>query len=319
MYYLGVDLGGTKILTALADKEGKLLARANIPTEADKGQEVILKNINVTIEQVIEKAEVSKQDIAQIGIGSPGPLNSKEGIIYETANLPWKNVRLVDIMEEKTGLPVRLENDANAAALGEKWFGSGKDVDNMIYVTVSTGIGGGVIIERKILQGVDGAGGEIGHMVIKPGGPTCGCGNAGCLEALASGTAIARMGRESLRKDSSTLIAEMAAGNPDKIDAILVAQAAKKGCETAQKIYDRAGYYLGIGLANLVNIFNTEMIVFGGGVMKDRDLLNESLRDGLEKYSLPTSLEKVELCNSQLKSETGVQGAVAVAMEDVLN
>ena len=318
MYYLGVDLGGTKILTALADSEGNIVARSQIPTEAEKGREVILENIHRTIKQVINEGGVDKKDIAKIGIGSPGPLNSKEGIIYENSNLPWKNVPLVDIMEEKTGLPVRLENDANAAALGEKWFGSGKDVDNMIYVTVSTGIGGGVIIEKDILQGVDGAGGEIGHMIIEPEGPTCGCGNSGCLEALASGTAIARRGRESYREDKTTIIAEMAGEDPGKIDALLIARAARKGDETAREIYESAGYYLGIGLANLINIFNTEMIVFGGGVMKDRDLLEETLRDGLKKYTLPTSLKKVKLVNAELESDTGVKGAVAVAMEDVL-
>ncbi|MFW6308690.1 MAG: ROK family protein [bacterium] len=318
MYYLGVDLGGTKILTALADKEGQVLARSNIPTQAAEGQEVIIGNIKKTIDTVLEESGITKDKIAKIGIGSPGPLNSKEGIIYETANLPWKNVPLVDIMEEQTGRPVSLENDANAAALGEKWFGAGKDVEHMIYVTVSTGIGGGIIIDKRILQGADGAGGEIGHMVIKPEGPVCGCGKRGCLEALASGTAIARIGKESYHEDKSTLIAEMAGDDPEKIDAILVAQAAKKGDPTAQKIYEQAGYYLGMGLANLINIFNTEKIVFGGGVMKDRELLNEPMMDSLQKNTLPTSLDKVELTNSELKSDTGVMGALAVAMEDIL-
>ncbi len=318
MYYLGVDLGGTKILTALADEEGNLLERSNVETEAAKGREVIIKNILHSIDNVLDNSGVNRSEIAKIGIGSPGPLNSKTGVIYETANLPWKNVPLTDIIQEKTGLPANLENDANAAARGEKWFGAGRDVDHMIYVTVSTGIGGGIIIDRSILQGKEGAGGEIGHMIINPGGPTCGCGNSGCMEAMASGTAIARMGREALAEDKNGIIAEMSGSDPEKIDAILIANAAKKGDQKAQEIYNTAGYYLGIGMANLINIFNTEKIVFGGGVMKDHDLLNDSFMESLQENALQTSLKQVEICNAELKGDVGVQGAVAVAMEDIL-
>ena len=315
MYYIGVDLGGTKILTALADQNGELLARKNIPTEADKGKKVIIDNIVQSIKAVMQETDIKKEKIKRIGLGSPGPLNSKEGVIYETANMPWENVRIVEILENQLDLPVKLENDANAAALGEKHFGAGQNINNMIYVTVSTGIGGGIIIEGDILQGVDGSGGEIGHMKIKPEGPECGCGAQGCLEALASGTAIARMGREYVQDNNDGLLVELANNDPQQVDAILIAKAAYQGDEIAQDIYNTAGYYLGIGLANLINIFNTEMIVFGGGVSRDRDLLTDSMETSLKENALATSLEKVQLCDSQLKSETGVYGAVAVALE----
>ncbi len=318
MYYIGVDLGGTKILTAIANREGEILARKKISTEADKGQDVIIGNIIQSVNTVIEEAGVDKNDVECLGIGSPGPINSKEGIIYESPNLSMGKVHIVDLLEERTGFNVKLENDANAAALGEKWFGAGEDVDHMIYITVSTGIGGGIIIEKKLLQGCEGAGGEIGHITLEPDGPVCGCGNHGCLEALASGTAIARMGRESMRKNPDGLIAQMAEKDPEKVDALLVARAAQKGDAEAISIYNKAGTYLGIGLAALINIFNTEMIVFGGGVMRDRDLLNDAMMASVEKRTMPSSLEKVEIKTSALKSDTGVYGALAVAMEKEL-
>ncbi len=318
MYFIGVDLGGTKILTAVADDKGKIIARENIPTEADKGQDHVIENINKTIKKVIKKSGISKKDIVKIGVGSPGPLNSIEGIIYESANLPFKNLPIVEMLEESNQLPVKLENDANAAALGEKWFGAGKDVDHMIYITVSTGVGGGIIIDKRILQGRDGAAGEVGHMIMEPEGPICGCGNYGCLESLASGTAIARRGRESLKENRDSLIAELSNNDPDKIDAILVAQAAFKGDKTAIEIYETAGHYLGIGLANLINLFNTEKIIFGGGVNKDRELFNQPMMKSLKAKALPSSLKNVEICDSALASDTGVKGAIAVAMEEHL-
>ncbi|MFW6007125.1 MAG: ROK family protein [Halanaerobiales bacterium] len=317
-YYIGVDLGGTKILTAIADGEGKIIARKKLSTEAEKGQEVIIKNIEETINSVLQKSGIKKSNVKKIGIGSPGPLSTAKGVIYETANLPWKNVPIVDIMEEKTGIPVQLENDANAAGLGEKWFGAGKGVDDLIYITVSTGVGGGIIIDKKALQGYDGAAGEIGHMTIQPAGPQCGCGNYGCLESFASGTAIAREGRKALKEDKSHVLKELSDNNPDKIDAYLVAQGAFKGDEVCKEIYNKAGYYLGIGIANLINIFNPEMIVMGGGVWKDEELLKDAMWESLEERALSSSLEQVEICKVKLGDDTGVKGAIAVAMEEKL-
>lgn len=317
-YYIGVDLGGTKILTALADEKGEILARKKLPTEADRGQETIIKNINFSIDSVLKQAGVSKDQVLKIGIGSPGPLSTVKGVIYETANLPWTNVPIVDIMEEKTGIPVKLENDANAAALGEKWFGAGTNVDNMIYITVSTGVGGGIIEDKEIIHGADGGAGEVGHMTINPEGPVCGCGNHGCLESFSSGTAIGREGKKALQEGRSDVIKKLSDNNPDNIDALLVAQAAAEGDEVAKEIYQKAGYYLGIGLANLVNLFNPELIVMGGGVMKDEDLFKKPMQKSLKERALGSSLEQVDICKVELGDDTGVKGAIAVAMEERL-
>lgn len=317
-HYIGVDLGGTKILTAIADKEGELISRSKLPTEADRGTGVIIENINRSINHALEQAGLDHRSIIRIGVGSPGPLSTGEGIIYENSNLPWKNVPIVDLLEEKTGIPVKLENDANAAAMGEKWFGAGRGIDNLIYVTISTGIGAGIIIERQVYHGINDGAGEVGHMTLEPEGPVCGCGNHGCFEALASGTAIGRMGREAVEEGQQTLIRELSDKNPDKIEAPLIARAARKGDAVARSIYQKAGYYLGIGLGNLVNLFNPEMIVLGGGVMKARELFMDDLLASLEERALTPSLSVLEVREVELGDDTGVMGAIAVAMEDRL-
>lgn len=313
-YFLGIDLGGTKILTAVADEEGNILAKIKLPTEAHKGKDKVIDNIIVSINKVLNKVNLNYEDIVRMGVGIPGPLNIEEGLVYQAPNLGWENVPISEILEEKTSIPVNLENDANAAALGEKWFGAGQGIDNLLYITISTGIGGGIIIDRKIYHGANDGAGEIGHMVIEPNGPLCGCGNYGCLEALASGTAISRMGKEAVEKHQNTIILELSNGNLDSIDGGIIAKAAKMGDEVAKEIWVKAGYYLGIGLANLLNIFNPEMIILGGGVMKAGDLIMEPMQKSLKKYSFENAFNSVQIRQAVLGDEVGVKGAIAVAI-----
>lgn len=315
-YYIGVDLGGTKILTAISNEKGEILKKSKVPTEAEKGKERIIDNIVNSIENVIESAGIDKKDIIRIGLGSPGPLNIDEGIIYTSPNLYWENVPIVKILEERTGIEIYLENDANAAALGEKRFGAGKDVDNMIYITVSTGIGGGIIIDNKILHGVNYSAGEIGHYIIDIGGPRCGCGNNGCFEALASGTAINREGRNLASGNPDSLLYKLVDGDLDKIDGAVIARAAEMGDKLALGIWADEARYLGIGIANLLNIFNTEMVVLGGGVMNAWELFYDEMMETIKEYSFESVYNSVEIRRSVLGSDVGVIGAIAVAMED---
>jgi glucokinase len=317
-YYLGLDLGGTKILTGLADSEGKIIARSRRDTEADLGEDKIIENMIATIEDVLEKTEVTKEQIITLGIGSPGPLDSKKGIIIENANLPWKNVPLVERMESALGIKTLLQNDANAAALGEKWFGAGKNVDNMVYITISTGIGGGAIINKELFTGVNDNACEIGHTVIDPNGPLCGCGNHGCLEAFSSGTSIGKRAREAAAAGQSKEMLELADNIVEDIDAVICAQAAHQGDQVAKDIFKNAGYHLGIGMGNVVNTFNTEMIILGGGVMKASDLFLDEAIKTMEDISLAGSLEVVTVKEAELGSDIGLKGAIAVAMEDRL-
>lgn len=317
-YFLGVDLGGTKILTAVADEQGKILARKKLPTEANRGNDRVIENIIETIRSVLAEVGLKKENIVRMGVGSPGPLNTKEGIIYLAPNLGWENVPISRILEDRTGISVILENDANAAALGEKWFGAGQGIDNLIYITVSTGIGGGIIIDRKIYHGVNDGAGEVGHMVIDPDGPLCGCGNHGCFEALASGTAISRRGREAVERGEKTLLTDLCEGDLNKIDGGLIARAAQLGDQVALDIWSEAGYYLGLGFANLVNIFDPEMLILGGGVMKAGELIMEPMLASLKNYSFESAFNSLKIRQAALGDDTGVKGAIAVAMGDRL-
>jgi len=313
--YIGIDLGGTKILTAVADDNGEIIARVKLATETELGQERIKKNIFKSIYKVLEKTDIKIEKIKSIGIGSPGPLNVEKGIIYESANLPIKNMEIVDLIEKETGINTYLQNDANTAALGEKVFGVGKEADDLLYITISTGVGGGIIINGKIYYGHTGNAGEIGHMTVDPTGPKCGCGNYGCLESFSSGTAIKNMAKKAIENDESTLIKKLA--KDQKLSAKLVAKAAAKGDQKALDIFAKAGYYLGIGIANLVNIFNPEMIILGGGVLKAKEYFLDRAKEEFKKRALKAPADIVKIKEAVLEDEIGVKGAIALAMQKV--
>jgi len=313
--YIGIDLGGTKILTAVADDNGEIIARVKLATETELGQERIKKNIFKSIYKVLEKTDIKIEKIKSIGIGSPGPLNVEKGIIYESANLPIKNMEIVELIEEETGVNTYLQNDANTAALGEKVFGAGKEADDLLYITISTGVGGGIIINGKIYYGHTGNAGEIGHMTVDPTGPQCGCGNYGCLESFSSGTAIKNMAKKAIENDESTLIKKLA--RDKKLSAKLVAKAAEKGDQKALDIFAKAGYYLGIGIANLVNIFNPEMIILGGGVLKAKEYFLDRAKEEFKKRALKAPADIVKIKEAVLEDEIGVKGAIALAMQKV--
>ena len=313
--YIGIDLGGTKILTAVANDNGEIIARVKLATETELGQERIKKNIFKSIYKVLEKTDIKIEKIKSIGIGSPGPLNVEKGIIYESANLPIKNMEIVDLIEKETGINTYLQNDANTAALGEKVFGAGKEADDLLYITISTGVGGGIIINGKIYYGHTGNAGEIGHMTVDPTGPKCGCGNYGCLESFSSGTAIKNMAKNAVENDESTLIKKLA--KDQKLSAKLVAKAAAKGDQKALDIFAKAGYYLGIGIANLVNIFNPEMIILGGGVLKAKEYFLDRAKEEFKKRALKAPADIVKIKEAVLEDEIGVKGAIALAMQKV--
>jgi glucokinase len=288
---IGIDLGGTKIAAALATPDGKLVTDVNIPTEAQKGKEQVIDNIKKAAANLIRG---EKKKVTCLGIGVPGPIEYEKGIVIEPPNLPgWKRVNLKKILEKEFHIPIHLDNDANCAALAEAYFGAGKKARHFIYMTISTGIGGGIIIDRKLYRGAIGAAGEFGHMVIDSKGFVCGCGNIGCLEALGSGTAIKRR-----------------AG----MDAISVELAARQGDKKAQKVIAETAHYLAIGVANLVNIFNPELVVLGGGVSKMRELLLNPIRQEFKEYALTLPAKSVKIVRAKLGAESGVLGAVALCL-----
>ena len=288
---IGIDLGGTKIAGVLSTPSGKVLMEINIPTEASKGKKQVIANIKKVIYTLIQSKKVK---LKAIGIGAPGPIHYEKGIVIEAPNLPgWKKVHLRDILEKEFKVPIFVDNDANCAALAEAWFGAGKFAKHFIYMTVSTGIGGGIIINKSLYRGAIGAAGEFGHMIINSNGPKCACGNNGCLEALASGTAM--------KKKTGTA-------------AIGIELAARQGDKAAIATIEETAEYLAIGIANLVNIFNPEMVVIGGGLSNMREKLLGPVKRQFKKHALSLPAKSVKIVRAKLKNNAGVLGAVALCL-----
>lgn len=313
---IGIDLGGTKILTGLVNERGQVIAEDYRKTRAKRGQDFVIGAIADSALQAMHNGGCSPSDIQAVGIGVPGPVDTDEGIVTLPPNLPgWHNVPIRQMVEERLGIPTFLDNDANAAALGEFLFGAGRGSTNMIYVTVSTGIGGGFVLDGRLYHGADGAAGEIGHVTILPRGPHCGCGNRGCLEAVASGTAIAREGRELVARGIPTLISKLAGGDPESVSAKLVADAAQQGDSEANEIIQEAMSYLGVGIANLVNLLNPEIIVIGGSLIKLGDILFGPVRRAVDRRAFPIASHRVQIMPAELGDQVGMCGAAAVAFQ----
>jgi glucokinase len=312
-YVVSVDLGGTQIRAALVDSAGVIHSRESTLTRPEEGQEAVLNRIYGCASNVM--GAVPTEDVRGIGIGAPGPLNPWTGVILEAPNLiDWYDVPLADLVEERFELPTRLGNDANLAALAEWRFGAGQGATNMIYMTVSTGIGGGIIADGELLLGSDGLAGEIGHQTIEARGPQCNCGNVGCLEALASGPAIARRTVERLRSGSSSTVPTLVGGNLDRLTAAHVSQAASQGDALAQEMLRVAGFYVGVGIVNLIHIFNSELFVIGGGVSKSGDILFEAIRQVVRERAMASMQERVRIVPASLGDDVVLLGAACLLL-----
>lgn len=314
---IGVDLGGTKVATAAADCSGSLLSKVTKPTLPERGLDAVIETIVDSIREATTSAGGSKQDIRCIGIGSPGPIDPEAGIVVFAPNLMWHNVPIVGILKGILDLPVYLENDANVAGLGEYRFGAGRGSKNMVYVTVSTGVGGGLILNGEIYAGSFGMAGEVGHMTIASDGPLCGCGNQGCLEALAAGPAIARKAQADILHGQETIMTEMVSGKIEEITSKTVGEAALAGDILAKEIIEKTGEYLGIAAANLINIINPDTIVIGGGVSNIGELLLAPLRRAAKRRAIKAAFEKVRIVKAELGSDAGLVGAICLALGQV--
>lgn len=308
--YIGIDLGGTKIAGILADAGGNIFCQDKIPTKKEEGKERVLARIYSLIRQLMKEAEPG--EVKGIGLCSPGPLNVKTGVIIETPNLKWENTPVVALMEREFTLPVILENDGNAAAFGEYRYGAARGTSDMIYMTVSTGIGGGIIANGKLVYGRDYSAGEVGHVVILPGGPVCSCGRRGCIEALASGTSIVREVKNRLAKGEKSLLQEFGGENLNRLTAKEVEAAAVQGDCLALSVLEKAFYYLGIAVGNLVNILNPEVVVIGGGVSKMGPLLFEPVQKAIGLSAFPHMCRDLPVVPAQLGGEAGTKGMVAL-------
>ena len=312
---IGIDLGGTKINTALVQGDGVILAQDYRPTLASEGLQPVVERVLDSARQVLAQAGMTGAQVSGVGIGAPGPIDLDTGVLMSPPNLPgWERVPLGQLLEDDLGITTFLENDANAAAWGEHYFGAGRGVEHMIYVTVSTGVGGGLILDGNLYHGANGMAGEIGHIILEPDGPLCGCGSRGCLETLASGTAIARVARERVAQGVPTLMDDLAEGVPERITAQLVVEAARQGDKEADGILAEAMEYLGIGMANLVNLFNPQLIVIGGGVANIGERLFHPVRRAIERNAFRMAAQVVRVAPAELGGDVGVLGAAAVAL-----
>jgi len=315
---LGIDLGGTKILTSVINSQGEMLSRDHSVTPAAKGPEGVIQAIHASAERAFEGASIAMDRVSAVGVGAPGLADTEAGILYTSPNLPgWKDVPLRDILQEKFKKRAFLINDGNAAALGEYYFGAAKGVAHFIYVTISTGIGGGIVVDGKILNGSKGLAGEIGHMTIADKGPPCHCGNRGCWEALASGTALAKAARKQIEAGAYTTILSFAEGKIDKVTAQTVQSAAEKGDPLANQLILKTAYYFGVGLANLVNIFNPEMIVIGGGLSNMGNRLLEPAYQVAGERAFNQAYRTVRFVRAGLGRNSGVLGAAAFAFDEM--
>jgi len=315
---LGIDLGGTKILTAVTDAQGKILSHDQSVTPAEQGQQAVVISIMESVNRSLKQAQITAPDLAAVGLGAPGLSNPETGILYTSPHLPrWKDVPIRDIIEKELGKKTYLINDATAAAIGELHYGAGKGMRQLIYITVSTGIGGGIIINGKVYTGSGGMAGEPGHMVIDDKGPQCTCGNKGCWETLASGSALAREARYRINEGAATSILEYADGDTDKVNAEAIHEAAKTGDKLANELITQTAYYLGVGLANLINIFNPEIIVLGGGLTNIGDTLLEPAYDEARRRAFKQTYQAVRFARAELGYYPGVLGAAAYALEKI--
>lgn len=311
-YVVGIDLGGTKICGAIASLDGEVKCSYTIKTNAAEGEEAVLNRIFTVIDKVIEEGKVNKDDIEAIGIGSPGPLDAKKGIIVSTPNLPFKNFQLTEPVEKRYGIKTFLDNDANVAAIGEYLMGAGVGTTNMVYVTVSTGIGSGAIINGNIYRGATSNALEAGHMTIEKDGPRCNCGNYGCAEALASGTAIGRQGREKVAEGLSTSLK-----NYEEITSYEVFKEAASGDKVASEIIDKSLNYLGICVANIITCLDPEMVVIGGGVSKAGDIVFDKVKEVVNKRCFKAMSDNCKIVPAKLGAEVGARGACALAIMEL--
>lgn len=311
----GIDLGGTKILAGIADQHGHLVAEARTETPAGKSGDEVVEKMAGLLRQLLAQVGAGEGKLSVIAVGAPGPLDPETGIVRQAPNLGWRNFPLADRLARHFRVPVYVDNDANLAGLGEYEYGFQHRFRDLLYVTVSTGIGGGIIINGGVYHGVSGGAGEFGHMVIIPdGGPGCSCGGQGCLETLASGTAIAARARELIARGGGKALLALAGNRGGDITARTVGAAAMNGDGEALDIVRRAGYYLGIGLANLVHVLNPAAIVIGGGVANGLgEMLLGPARQEMRRRVMPVLGRTVEVLPGALGDRSGLLGCLVLA------
>jgi glucokinase len=315
-YTLGIDLGGTNIKGGVCDADNALIVRHSIPTEAHAGFDHVFERLVQFVDQAIAKAQLDRDQVSYIGIGAPGPMSHSQGMIYHAPNLPgWENVPLRDRLAEATGLPVTLENDANAAAFGEFARGAGQDVSSIVMLTLGTGVGGGVILDGKLWRGTFDNAGEIGHTIIVPRGRPCPCGQTGCFERYASANAVGERLVEAIESGEASALAQRLESD-ERINSQHVLEAAQAGDALAKRIWDETCFYLAVACVNLQHTLNPQRIVLAGGLINAGAALLDSTTKHFEALSWKIAQDHPEIVFATLGTDAGTIGAAALAQQE---
>jgi glucokinase len=311
-YYIGVDLGATWTKMGLSDQHGELIARETIETESKKGPEHVVVAITRTVDSLVRHSGISRSSLRGVGIGSPGPLDTIRGTIIDTPNLGWKDVPLRDMVADAVHLETAIDNDANAAALGQWWKGAGAGASSLVCLTLGTGVGGGIVSNGEIWYGSTGVAGEIGHMTIVVGGRRCNCGNDGCLEAYASATAIASRAIDGIEKGRHSSLKEDFGNDLRAITSEKVYRLSVDGDPFCREIMKETARYLAVGVTNVIHIFNPEVVVIAGGVVGAGEVLFGPLLEGVRERAFPVALNGVRIVPAALGGDAGLTGAVGL-------
>lgn len=310
MYRLGIDLGGTNIVAGVVDENFKIIATAKRKTNCPRPAEEIVNDMAEVSLEAIAKAGLEAKDIVSAGVGSPGSINPTEGIVVYSNNLGFFNLELSKLLKEKTGIDFYLDNDANAAAYGELIAGAGKGVNNFVMLTLGTGVGGGVIIDGRMLTGSNYAGAELGHTVVDINGQMCSCGRQGCFEAYASATALIRQTKQAMVKYPNSIMWDIVKGDIDAVNGLTAFDAMRKGDEAGKSVVDKYIYYLSVGVSNMINIFQPEILCIGGGVSKEGDNIIVPLQKMVDGENYARLMEKKAVIKAaELGNDAGIIGA----------
>lgn len=316
-FAIGVDLGGTNLRIAAVDARGKLLEKVTTEARVARARDEVIAEMCRAIQSLAARHKKAGGKLLGVGVGVPGIIDLKSGMVRASPNLPgWEDYPAREEIERRLGARVLLENDANAAALGEKWLGAGRNVDDLCMLTLGTGVGGGIVLGGRIWHGMTGMAGEMGHIVVEPGGPRCGCGSHGCLEQFASATAIERMAREAAAGGGAPALARVAAKRGFGSETIF--QMAEAGDASAREIFSSVGRALGIVLAAVINTFNLPMYVLGGGVAAAWEMFSPAMFEEIRRRSFVyvATGGKTVIARAELGADAGLYGAARLAMQD---
>ena len=312
---IGIDLGGTNVKTAMVSWDKQVLAKDSRPTNSAGGPDAVIDAMESSVRHLLDQSNLTTDEVMAVGIGAPGPMDWRSGVVYSPPNLPgWKNVPLGDLMHQRLGVPCFVENDANVACYGEFWLGAGQGTENMALLTLGTGVGGGLVVFGMLLRGEDGTAAELGHLKVQRDGRRCGCGSQGCLETYASVTGMVRTAVEGLSEGRPSKLLEMCGDSFGGLTGKMIGDAAAEGDEFALWVIEETATWLGLGISSIINYQNPEKVILCGGMIAAGDMLLNPIRRVAKENSFEVPAKRCEIVYAGLGSDSGVLGAAGCAL-----